>query len=58
MDGQCLLSNTVLPSKFDGLNFEGLAGKHQNCQNFPRQNFPLYSILIIPYGFLLKHVCV
>ena len=25
MDGQCLLPNTVLPSKFDGLNFDGLA---------------------------------
>ena len=34
-DGQCLLPNTVLPSNFDGLNFDGLAGK--------RQNFPLYG---------------
>ena len=40
MDGQCLLPNTVLPSKFDGLNFDGLTGKHQN-----RQNFLLYGIL-------------
>ena len=39
-DGQCLLPNTIiLPSKFDRLNFDGLAGKRQN-----RQNFPLYSI--------------
>ena len=42
-DGQCLLPNTVLPSKFDGLNFDSLAGKHQNRQNFPLQNFPLYG---------------
>ena len=40
MDGQCLLPNTVLPSKFDGLNFDGLAGKHQNRQNFPSLKFP------------------
>ena len=40
-DGQCLLPNTVLPSKFDGLNFDGLAGKRQN-----RQNFPLYGIMM------------
>ena len=30
MDGQYLLPNTVLPSKFDGLNFDGMAGKRQN----------------------------
>ena len=35
MDGQCLLPKIVLPSKFDGLNFDGLAGKRQNRQNFP-----------------------
>ena len=40
MDGQCLLPNTVLPSKFDGLNFDGLAGKRQNRQNFPPLKFP------------------
>ena len=40
MDGQCLLPNTVLPSKFDGLNFDGLAGKRQNRQNFPLLKFP------------------
>ena len=33
-DGQFLLANTVLPSKFDGLNFDGQAGKRQNRQNF------------------------
>ena len=40
MDGQCLFPNTVhvLPQKFDGLNFDGLAGKRQKHQNFPRQN--------------------
>ena len=43
MDGQCLLPNTVLPQKFDGLNFDGLAGKHQKRQNFPCENFPLYG---------------
>ena len=41
-DGQCLLSNTVLPSKCDRLNFDGLAEKHQNCQNFP-----LYGIIMV-----------
>ena len=41
MDGQCLLPNTVLPSKFDGLNFDGLAGKRQN-----RQNFLLYGTIV------------
>ena len=40
MDGQCLLPSTVLPSKFDRLNFDGLAGKRQNCQNFPPLKFP------------------
>ena len=44
MDGQCVLPNTVLPSKFDGLNFDGLAGKRQN-----RQNFLLYGILNSKY---------
>ena len=39
-EGQCLLPNTVLPSKFDGLNFDGLAGKRQNRQNFPPLKFP------------------
>ena len=45
MDGQCLLPNTVLPSKFDGLNFDGLAGKRQN-----RQNFPLYGRCLMYSG--------
>ena len=40
MDGQCLLPNTVLPSKFYGLNFDSLAGKRQNRQNFPPLKFP------------------
>ena len=34
-DGHCLLLNAVLPSNFKGLNFDGLAGKHQN--------FPLHD---------------
>ena len=47
-DGQYLLPNTVhvLPQKFDGLNFDGLAGKHQKHQNFPRQNFPVCGFTI------------
>ena len=47
MDGQCLLPNTVLPSKFDGLNFDGLAGKRQNRQNFPPLKFPAIRYVII-----------
>ena len=31
--------------QFDGLNIDGLAGKRQKCQNFPRQNFALYGSL-------------
>ena len=34
----------VNAKQFDGLNIDGLAGKHQKCQNFPRQNFALYGI--------------
>ena len=51
MDGQCLLPNTVLPSKFDRLNFDGLVGKRQN-----RQNFPLYDIQLcyVMIHFMLK----
>ena len=30
--------------KTDGLNFDGLAGKHQKHQNFPHLNFALYGI--------------
>ena len=41
-DGQCLFPNTVhvLPQKFDGLNFDDLAGKRQKHQNFPLSKFP------------------
>ena len=55
-DGQCLLPNTVhvLPQKFDGLNFDGLAGKRQKHQNFPRQNFPLCGMWL--YNFHLYAV--
>ena len=35
MDGHYLLPNTVLPLKLDGLNFDGLAGRCQECQYFP-----------------------
>ena len=34
----------VNAKQFDGLNIDGLAGKHQKHQNFPRQNFALYGI--------------
>ena len=34
-DGHCLLPNAVLLKNFEGLNFDGLAGKHRN--------FPLYG---------------
>ena len=51
MDGQCLLPNTVLPSKFDGLNFDGLAGKRQNHQNFPLYGIQLCHVMI---HFMLK----
>ena len=45
-DGQCLFPNTVhvLPQKFDGLNFYGLAGKRQKHQNFPLSKFPPVKI--------------
>ena len=52
-DGQFLLANTVLPSKFDGLNVDGLAGKRQNCQNFPPSKFP--AIRYKTYGYPLKN---
>ena len=39
-------SCTVL-KQFDGLNFDGLVRKRQKRQNFPCQNFVLYSIWYI-----------
>ena len=33
----------VNAKQFDGLNIDGLAGKRQKRQNFPRQNFALYG---------------
>ena len=36
----------IVFKQFDGLNFDGLAGKHQKHQNFPHQNFALYGIPI------------
>ena len=46
-DGYCLSLYTckrcIAFKQFDGLNFDGLAGKHQKRQNFPRQNFALYG---------------
>ena len=34
----------IVFKQFDGLNFDGSAGK---CQNFPSQNFALYSIFLV-----------
>ena len=45
MDGYCLSPFTckycIVFKQFDGLNFDGLAGKHQNS---PNQNFAVYGI--------------
>ena len=55
-DGQCLLPNTVLPSKFDRLNFDGLAGrsgwKASKPSKFPTiqyflWDFPACRVLIV-----------
>ena len=35
----------IVFKQFDGLNFDSLAGKHQERQNPPHQNFVLYGIL-------------
>ena len=51
MDGQCLLPNTVLPSKFDGLNFDGLAGKRQNRLKFPPVKISRYTVLIYTIAY-------
>ena len=49
MDGYCPSPYTckccTVFKQFNGLNFDGLAQKHQECQNFPRQNFALYMVL-------------
>ena len=49
-DGHCLSPYTckccIDYKQFDGLNFDGLAGKRQKCQNPPHQNFALYGIII------------
>ena len=42
-DGHCLSPYTckhcIVYEQFDGLNFDGLAGKHQKRQNFPLSKF-------------------
>ena len=42
-DGHCLSPYTckccIVIKQFDGLNFDGLAGKHQKRQNFPPSKF-------------------
>ena len=58
MDGHCLSPYTckrcIVLEQFDGLNFDGLAGKHQKRQNFPRQNFALCGSVVhnVNRGFL------
>ena len=49
IDGYCLSPYTckccIIFKQLDRLNFDGLVGKHQKCQNFPlSQNFVLYDI--------------
>ena len=43
MDGHCLSPYTckrcIIFKQFDGLNFDGLAGKRQKCQNFTPSKF-------------------
>ena len=39
----------VNTKQFDGLNIDGLAGKHQKRQNFPRQNFVLYGTPLVSF---------
>ena len=49
MDGHCFLPRARKrrnPLKFDGLKFDGLAGKCQKCQNFPHQNLVLYGMYV------------
>ena len=47
----------VHAKQFDGLNIDGVAGKHQKCQNFPRQNLRytatvLNNIILRPWSHL------
>ena len=43
-DDHCLLPNSALPWKFDGLNFDGLAGK---CKNIKISAIPYLMVLRI-----------
>ena len=49
-DRHCLSPYTckrcIVFKQFNGLNFDGPAGKRQKRQNFPRQNFVLYGMNI------------
>ena len=55
----------VNAKQFDGLNIDGLAGKCQKRQNFPRQNFAPYGIKLHlssnsnspEAGCIGKHMC-
>ena len=39
------LTKRCIALKFDGLNFDGLAGSVKNVNISPRQNFPLYGTM-------------
>ena len=55
-DGHCLSPYTckscIAFKQFDGFNFDGLAGKRQKRQNFPRKNFALYGMYKIKHSAL------
>ena len=39
----CTCKRCIIFEQFDGLNFDGPAGKYQKRQNFPHHNFALYG---------------
>ena len=53
MDGQCLSPYTckrcIVFKQFDGLNFDGPAGKHQKHQNFSPSKFCTiwYEVMVL-----------
>ena len=58
-DAYCLLPYTckhcTVFKQFDGLNFGGLAGKHQNVKSSPCQNFMLYGTSVCLYICVCVH---
>ena len=64
-DAHCFLPNAIMPLKIDGLNFDGLAGKHQKRHNFPPVKILRYTVyqsdLSLPYYkiliYIYVHVC-